>query len=65
MVRREATRAEVDELDLAAGEALDDDVLGLDVAVDQVEAVDEFQRLQDLHEVGDGARRGRGERVGG
>ena len=38
VVAREARGAEVDHLDLAAGVGLDEDVLRLEVAVDQVEA---------------------------
>lgn len=48
MVGGEAAAAEVDELDLAPAEGLDDDVLGLDVAVDQLQRVDEHQGLQHL-----------------
>lgn len=40
VVADEAAGAEVDELDLAAAEGLDHDVLGLHVAVDQVQRVD-------------------------
>ena len=38
MVAREARGAEVDDLDLTARVGLDEDVLRLEVAVDQVEA---------------------------
>jgi hypothetical protein len=57
----EATAAEINELDFAAREALDNDVLGLDVAVDQLQRVDEHERLQyllhDALQAGDGVVR--------
>jgi len=48
MVVDEAGGAEVDDLDLASGVGLDQDVLGLQVAVDQAQPVDEVQGRQDL-----------------
>ena len=44
----EAGGTEVDDLDLAAAEAADEDVLGLQVAVYEVQLVDEGERCQDL-----------------
>lgn len=46
MVRGETRRAEVDDLDFAAGVGLDQDVLGLEVAVNEAEPVHEDKRLQ-------------------
>lgn len=48
MVMDEATAAKVDHLDLAARVRLDQDVLWLQVAVDQLEVVTEGQRFQNL-----------------
>ena len=45
VVRREARRAEVDHLDLASRVRLDQDVLGLEVAVDETERVNVLERL--------------------
>ena len=44
----EATAAKVDHLDLAVRVRLDQDVLWLQVAVDQLEVVTEGQRFQNL-----------------
>ena len=48
MVMDEATAAKVDHLDLAVRVRLDQDVLWLQVAVDQLEVVTEGQRFQNL-----------------
>lgn len=48
MVMDEATASKVDHLDLAARVRLDQDVLWLQVAVDQLEVVTEGQRFQNL-----------------
>ena len=48
VVRGEARGAKVDELDLDLGVGLDQDILGFDVAVDQVQAVDVRHGLQQL-----------------
>ncbi len=44
----ETGRAEVDEFDLALAVRLDQDVLGLQVAVDESETVQVFEGVQDL-----------------
>ena len=59
MVAREARGAEVDDLDLAARVGLDEDILGLEIAVDQVEVVHEAQGVQALR--GDAPQPGEGE----
>jgi hypothetical protein len=59
VVSREARGAEVDDLDLAARVGLDEDILGLEIAVDQVEAVHEAQGVEALR--GDASQAGEGE----
>lgn len=59
VVRCEAAAAQVDHLDLAPRVALHQNVLRLQVAVEQAQAVQEVQRLQDLDR--DALRGGRGE----
>ena len=44
----EATATEVNDLDLATRVRLDENVFGLQIAMDQLKIVDEGKRLQDL-----------------
>jgi hypothetical protein len=44
-------RSEERERDFTAGVASDDDVLGLDVAMDEIERVDVDKRLEDLYKL--------------
>ena len=48
MIGRKARRSQVNHLHFASAEALDENVFGLQIAVDDVEFVDKVQRFEDL-----------------
>jgi len=48
VVVHEATGTEVDDFDFALGVGLNQNILGFQIAMDQVEVVDEVQSIQDL-----------------
>lgn len=48
MVMDKARAAEVNDLDLASGVGLDKNILGLEIAMDEFEVMDEAERVEDL-----------------